>query len=280
MKASRGEDLSRRFVWLNAIVTIVLSAVIVVSVFQFGAEAWKRQRQVGLILAGSKFEAGWNRVQYEGMKAACDALGYELLVRERVGEGEADCQRAVRELSEKHARIVFVTNMTSLAGMRSLVESYPNIRFFGMEMEPSVFEFNRYAVRYIEPCYLAGVLAGLRTKTGRVGYVAPRSGPEFNQAINAFALGVQHVNPGAEVLLAWTGGWENHGAEEQAVRDFKAASVDAMAYFQDGETLPKAAERAGIYFVSIHEKHPACKHEIASIRVNWRKMWLFTRKCG
>ena len=274
MRTSKEEELSKRFFWLNTCVTIVLFVAIVVSVVQFGAEAWKGQRHVGLVLSGEKFENGWNREQYKGLQAACNTLGYELLVQEHAGEGEADCRMAVQALSEKQARVIFVANMTSLNGMKRVAEDYPNIRFFGTEMEPSDFAFNRYGVRYIEPCYLAGILAGLRTKTGRVGYVAPRSGPGFNQAVNAFAMGVHHVNPQAEIFLAWTGSWENREMEEQVVRDFKAVSVDAMSYFQDGDTLPAAAEQAGIYFISLYEKHPEYSHEMGTIRVDWKKMYL------
>ena len=274
MKVSKDEQLARRFFLLNTCVTAVLLLAIVVSVFQFGAAAWKGQRQVGMVLAGGKNETGWNHAQYRGMQEACDILGYGLLLEEHVHEDEASCRRAVRDLVEKRAKVIFMTNTISLESMRNIVKEYPNVKFFGMETSPSVFEFNRYAVRYIEPFYLAGTLAGLRTKTGLVGYAAPFPSPDFYQAINAFALGVQRVNPGAKVLLAWTGGWENRANEEQAVRDFKAASVDVMAYFQDGEVIPTAAERAGIYFVSMFDSYGSRRCRLATIKVDWKKAYL------
>ncbi|MBQ7479472.1 MAG: BMP family ABC transporter substrate-binding protein [Selenomonadaceae bacterium] len=274
MKVSGDEQLAKHFFWLNVCVTAVLLAAIVISVLQFGVAAWEKRQQVGLVLVGSKEDAGWNRVQYRGMQEACKALGYELLLQEDVRDDEASCRKAIRELVEKRAKVVFLTNLISLQETRNIVKEYPNVQFFGMELNPSVFEFKRYAVRYIEPCYLAGILAGLRTKSGFVGYAAPYPGPEFYQAINAFALGVQRVNPNAEVLLVWTGGWENDANEEQAVRDFKAASVDVMAYFQDGETIPAAAERAGIHFISMYEMYPSYQYELAAIKVDWKKSYI------
>lgn len=274
MKVSKDEQLAQRFFRLNTCVTILLLITIVVSVFQFGTVAWNRHQQVGLVLVGRKEDPGWNRTQYRGMKEACDALGFELLIQENVQEGEGNCRKAVQELVQRHAKLVFMTNTTSLRDMKDIVKAYPGLRFFGMELDPSVFEFNRYMVRYVEPFYLAGILAGLRTKTEKVGFVAPSPGPEFCQAINAFTLGVLRIRPQAHVFLAWTGGMENRAGEEQAVRDFKANSVDAMAYFQDGETIPAAADRAGIYFISMYEAYPAYHCRMAAIQVDWKKTYL------
>ncbi len=273
MKVSKDEQLAKRFFRLNACVTAVLLAAIVISVLQFGAAAWERQQQVGLVLVGSKEDAGWNRVQYQGMQAACKMLGCELLLQENIREDEASCRKAVRELVERRTKVIFLANLKPMKDIGEIVKEYPNVRFFTTEMDSSVSDLKRYAVRYIEPCYLAGILAGLRTKSGCIGYAAPYPAPEAYQAINAFTIGVQRVNPNAQVLLAWTGGWENHANEEQAVRDFKAASVDVMAYFQEGETIPAAAERAGIYFISMYEGYPSNPYELAAIKVDWKKAY-------
>ncbi|MBQ1509984.1 MAG: BMP family ABC transporter substrate-binding protein [Selenomonadaceae bacterium] len=273
MKVSKDELLAKRFFRLNACVTVVLLAAIVISVFQFGAAAWEKQQQIGLVLVGSKEDAGWNRAQYQGMQAACKMLGFELLLQENIREDEESCRTAVRELVERRAKVIFLANLKSLRNIGEIVKEYPNVQFFSTEMGLSASEIKRYAVRYIEPCYLAGILAGMRTKSGRIGYVAPYPSPESYQAINAFAIGVQRVKPDAQVLLVWAGGWENQANGEQAVRDFKAASVDVMAYFQEGETIPVAAERAGIYFISMYERYPSNPYELAAIQVDWKKAY-------
>ena len=273
MKISSGDQLARRFYFLNACVTVVLLATIVVSVLHFGAAAWKEPWHVGLVLVGEKTDPGWNMAQYRGMQAACNALGYELLLQEGVRSDAENCRKAIRELAERRANIIFLTNLISAKDMKDMVNEYPHVQFFGMEMDPSSLEPNRYAVRYVEPFYLAGILAGLRTKTGQTGYIAPYPDPEFFQAVNAFAIGVQRVNPSAQVLLAWSGGWENHAAEEQAVRDLKSSSVDVLAYFQDGETIPAAAEREKIDFVSMYGPYSNYSHRLATIRVDWKKTY-------
>lgn len=273
MSVSRDELLARRFFHLNVCVALVLLVAIVGSIFQFGVEAWKGQRQVGLILPGGKADMGWNSAHYRGMKAACDSLGYDLVLRENVPEDAAACREAIQSLVEKRAKVIFLTNISSLDTVSDVVREYPNIRFFGIGTDSSETEVHRYAVRYVEPFYLAGVLAGLRTKTGRVGYVAPYSDPVFNQCVNAFVLGVQKVRPDAQVFLAWTGGWENPANGERAVWDFKAASVDVLGYMQDGDTLPLAADRAGIHFISLYGTYPSSRYGMAAITVDWKKAY-------
>ena len=61
-----------------------------------------------------------------------------------------------------------------------------------------------YYGRLYEVKFLVGMLAGILSDSGRIGYIADF--PIFGTAaaVNAFALGVQMVYPEAKVLLAWS----------------------------------------------------------------------------
>lgn len=262
----------RRFYLLNAIVTIILLIAVFISIKQFGTQAWESKISIGLVLSGGKDEQGWNREQYRGMKSACDELGYNLSVQENVSV--TDNSRVVKELAEKGVRLIFLTNACTPEDLQTFIKQYPRIRFYTIESTFISSNVSQYSIRYIDLRYLSGVIAGIRTKTNIIGYVAPTPTAPVMQGINAFTLGVQRVNPFAQVLLIWTGSVDNPTNEEQAVNRLKAHNADVLSYFQSGNTVPMTAERVGIDFLSFHESYPDCKHFLGAITANWKLAYM------
>lgn len=60
-----------------------------------------------------------------------------------------------------------------------------------------------YYPRTYEVTYLLGILAGVLTKTDRVGYVAANPVYGIPAAVNAYAQGLKTVRPDAKVVLRW-----------------------------------------------------------------------------
>ncbi|MBR6268702.1 MAG: BMP family ABC transporter substrate-binding protein [Selenomonadaceae bacterium] len=273
MKTSTDEQLARRFHLLNTCVTVVLMAAIIISITNFGREAWIGAKQVGFIMTGSHNDHGWNRAKFRGINYVCNEFGYDLLLRENVPISGQEFQRTVEELADKGTKTIFLASSYHSDEVERLAMKYPRIQFHGIDVKPALDNIHKYSVRYIELRYLSGIIAGLHTKTNHIGYVAPFSCPEVNQGINAFALGVQSVNPKADILLVWTGDWDNPSNEQQAVHNLRALHADVLAYHQDGDVVPVAAERAGISFISFHESYPNYKFFLAGITANWSSIY-------
>lgn len=266
------DDLHKRFYVLNTCVTILLLAAIFISISQFGAQAWRGRQQIGFIIPGSKDEIGWNRVQYQGILEACKELDYDLILQENVPAGNND--KIVETLAQKGAKLIFFANTTPVGDIEKFSNKYPNIRFYVIESTFALSNISKYSIDYINLRYISGVLAGLRTKTNKIGYIAPFRNAPIMQGINAFTLGVQRVNPEAQVILTWIGSINSPQTEEQAVRNLKAERVDVISYFQHGQTVPDAAERAEIDFIAFHESYPNYKHCLASIETDWKAAYL------
>jgi len=60
-----------------------------------------------------------------------------------------------------------------------------------------------YYPRTYEVTYLLGMLAGIMTKTGHIGYVAANPVYGVPAAINAFAQGMKSVRPAGRIWLRW-----------------------------------------------------------------------------
>lgn len=266
------DKMARRFYLLNFAVTIVLLIAIFVSIHQFGGENWHEQKPVAVILPGEKSQVGWNKTQYLAAKSVCEEFDYNLILRENVFSDFDSCHKVVEELSQRGVNNIFFVNGLHLYDLREFEKLYPKITFTTIESISVLWGGGSHSILAFEGSYLAGILAGFHTKTNKIGYIAPYSDSEVNQNINAFALGVKRVNPDAEILLNWTGGWNNPSSEEQAVQNLKARRVDVLCYHQNGDTVPKTAERAGIYFIGFNETNPNSNYFLATVKIDWQQI--------
>lgn len=248
----------------------LLAVLFVVAVFRLSAEPEAAPPKVGFIIPGDIRSPGWNASHYEGVRAACDARGAELLVRDRVLENTGACPAAVRELAEEGCGLILLASFGYPAEVRSLVEQYPNVSFAATS-GPSSANMTAYFIRIYQARYLAGALAGMKTKSGVIGYVAARPNPEVNRGINAFALGAQRMNPNAKVVVAWTGGWEDPAKEAAlAERLIREKGADLITYHQDDAAAAEAADRLGVDSIVFNASIPeGLTHALASIRCGW-----------
>ena len=100
-----------------------------------------------------------------------------------------------------------------------------------------------YYARLYEAKFLSGMLAGILTETGKIGYLAdyPIYGTIAN--INAFAMGARTVNPEVKLYLRWTSQEENREAIYHLMFN------DGVDYISDQDMItPRHASRKfGMY---------------------------------
>ena len=100
-----------------------------------------------------------------------------------------------------------------------------------------------------EPRFLSGLVAGLKTESNKIGYVAAFEIPEVVRGINAFALGVAAVNPDAEVDVRWTHTWYDPAKEKEAAKALLDTGCDVIAQHQDTAGPQQAAEENGAFAI-------------------------------
>lgn len=92
-----------------------------------------------------------------------------------------------------------------------------------------------------EGCFLAGALAGLVTKTGKIGFVGGMQIPLVKQYEAGFRAGVAATNPQASLLVNYTGSFTHFALGKQVGQDlvakgpdviFAAAGVDGLGAIQ------------------------------------------------
>lgn len=231
---------------------IVLAAVIVmIAAAGFTTNAAPK---VGLIITGKTTDIGWNGAHYNGVVYACEKLDTKLIVKEDVEEGSGRCVEAIHELVKEGAKMIILSSYSYPTEAKEVIKSYPEIAFYGISSEYVEDNLTSYFGRMYQARYLTGIIAGLQTKGGSIGYVAAMPNNEVNRGINSFTLGVKSVNPSATVYVSWTNSWNDGEKETAAVNKLiNEKNADVITYHQNQHYAAQAADKAGVYSIGYNQ---------------------------
>lgn len=235
------------------ILFIILLAIIIAELLLMGKTFTKKEK-IGFIITGSIDEGGWNGMHYEGASAACEEIGVELLVKENIKEFCGECGPAVEELVGKGCKMIILTSFGYVEEVKDIINKYPDVAFYGNFFNYHADNVTSYFSRMYQARYLAGIVAGMQTQTGNIGYVAAMPTSEVNRGINAFTLGVRRVNPEAVVTVAWSDAWDDEETERrQADALIENVGVDVLTYHQNKTYVAEEAEKYGIFSIGYHQ---------------------------
>ena len=119
-------------------------------------------------------------------------------------ETDAQCMDGIEKARADGCTVIFTTSPRFLGPSIKAGMKYPQLKILNCSLNSYSGHLRTYYGRLYESKFLVGMLAGILTTTDSIGYVAdfPIFGATAN--INAFALGVQTVNPAAKIHLAWS----------------------------------------------------------------------------
>jgi len=116
--------------------------------------------------------------------------------------------------------------------------------------------------------YIAGVAAGLMTKTNVLGYVAPSQYPGDVLDINAYALGCQSVDPKCTVKVIFDNSYFNPPADTQATETLISSGADVIRNWVDDPSFCKVAAADHVYAVgNFNDFHSACASSVITSTV-------------
>jgi basic membrane protein A and related proteins len=152
----------------------------------------------------------------------------ELLVSEKVdlavGVGFM-IENAIEAAAKKHPGTRFLLIDSPLLDAQNRPFTLPNVR--------------TVVFREHEGSFLAGALAGLVTKTGRVGFVGGMSIPLIRKFEAGFMAGVETVNPTAaeQAKRVYTGSFDDSSAGKRAALDLYNQGVDIVFHAAGADGL-------------------------------------------
>ncbi|MDH5502442.1 MAG: BMP family ABC transporter substrate-binding protein [Acidimicrobiia bacterium] len=193
-------------------------------------------------------DLGWTYSHEQG-RLAVEALdGVETTFIENVEEGP-DAERVIREFAQAGNDIIITTSFGYMDPTLAVAGEFPDVQFVHISGFKNAPNMSNVFGRMYQPRYLTGMIAGAQTESNIIGYVAAFPIPEVIRGINAFTLGVQAVNPDAEVRVVWTNTWFGPPEEKEAAEALLDAGADVIAQHQDTTEPQKAAADRGGYSV-------------------------------
>lgn len=225
--------------------TLAMACVLVVS----AAFAADKEFKVGFVYVSPVGEAGWSHAHDQGRKALDGTPGVTTAFQEAVPEGP-DAERVLTAMARKGFDMIVAASYGYMDSVNKVAKQFPKTIFMhcsGFKREsPNV---GTYFGRIYQARYLAGLTAGAMTKSKTIGYVAAFPIPEVIRGVNAFALGVQAVNPEAQVRVVWTKTWYDPATEKEAAKSLLDVGADVIAMHQDSPGPMEAAQERGAWAI-------------------------------
>lgn len=253
-----------------------LAAVFVISILLKDFVFDDSKIKVGILLPGDVNERGWNNENYKGVSAACKANGLELLYKDNVPEFSGSVELAVDWLVNAGAKTVFLSSYNYSKSLENYIKDHPDIEFFDVSSKLHLKNVTPYFVRVYQARYLSGIIAGMKTVTSRIGYIAAIDNQENNRSIAAFTMGVKSVNPNATVYVMYVNSWNDEAiAKAYAKNLITSKRVDVITCQQNqSEAIEKTTSEFGIYFIGfLYMVDGASDHMLTSVKVNWAPLY-------
>ena len=236
------------------LILFVILLLVIIAVLSLMGKEYTKKEKIGFIITGYADESGWNGMHYKGVSAACEELGVELLVKENIKEFQGECEPAIDELADEGCKMIILTSYNYAEEAMDAINRHSDISFYNNCFICHTDNVTSYFSRMYQARYLAGIVAGMKTETNKIGYVAAMPEVEVNRGINAFTLGVKRVNPKASVTVAWSNSWDDEKEErKQANNLIKNIGVDVITYHQNKAYVAEEAEKANIYSIGYHQ---------------------------
>lgn len=187
----------------------------------------------------------------QGMQANLGLKDEQIVRKINISDSDtAATKTAIEECIAEGCNIVFTTSYGYMDTTEALAAEYSDVYFsHGTGYKSNETNFNNYFGRIYQARYLAGIAAGLKTESGKIGYVAAY-GTELAETcsgINAFALGVQSVNPDATVYVKTLSSWYDPANETAYAEALIEMGCDVIAQHCDTANPQVAAQNAGVY---------------------------------
>lgn len=238
----------------------------------------KENIKVGVLYISDPDEgSGYSYTHDLGIVGMQENLGLsdDQIERKIVDDSDAKAtEEAIEACISDGCNIIFTTSWGYMETTAEMAEKYPDIYFsHGTGYMSNGKNFNNYFGRIYQVRYLSGIVAGMNTKSDKVGYVAAQdsSNPEVTGGIDAFAIGVAAVNPEAKIYVAVTNSWDDPDKEKAASEQLLDMGCDVMAQHCDTPYPQTLAQERGVYGIGYNsdmskETPDAC---LTSVIWNW-----------
>ncbi|MCL1965043.1 MAG: BMP family ABC transporter substrate-binding protein [Firmicutes bacterium] len=265
-------------------ILVVLVMVLGLTSVAFAEEVTKENIKLGFVHISDPSDMGYTYNHDVGTKVMMEAVGLredQVINKYNVSENPGECGAAINELIDAGCNMIFGTSFGFGDAMLPAAQEHPEIEFChatgyyaAMYNLPN---YHNYFASIYEARYLAGIAAGLKTQTNKLGYVAAFPFAEVISGYTSFYLGAKSVNPDVEMFVMYTNSWNDPTVEAQVAKALIDMGADVISQHSDSTAPATTAETNGVFQVGYNaDMIPAAPNaSLVSARVDWSKYLIF-----
>ncbi|APT56230.1 BMP family ABC transporter substrate-binding protein [Roseomonas gilardii] len=220
---------------------------------------------------GGKFDKSFNEAVHNGAQTFTKATGIE--VREFEPQNDTQREQALRNLARRGQTPIVAVGFNQASALKVVAAEFPKLHFIILDTVVEAPNVQSVVFREEQGSYLAGMLAALRSGTGKIGFVGGMDIPLIRKFACGYVQGAKAAKPGIEVLQNMTGStptaWNDpvRGAELTRSQIERGADVIFQAAGATGIGVLQAASDAGKYGIGVdsNQNHLHPGHVLTSM---------------
>ena len=210
---------------------------------------------------GGKFDKSFNEAAYAGAERWAQESGGSY--RELEMQSEAQREQALRRLAETGSNPIIMVGFAFGDVLTKIAGDYPETKFGIIDMVVEAANVQSVVFTEEQGSYLAGVMAGMASDSGTVGFIGGMDIPLIHKFECGFAQGFKSVQPEGKVVINYTGttpaAWNDpvKGGELARAQKSQGADVIYAAAGGTGIGVLQAAADEGILAVGVDSNQNA-----------------------
>ncbi|MFQ5911920.1 MAG: BMP family protein [Nitrospinota bacterium] len=255
---------------LSFVLAVLLSVALLPSV------TWAQKTKAVLLLTAVATSGNWDVEGYKAFKAMGDKYGMETSVVERASYAKAS--QIMRDYASRGYGLIIAHSAGYGGAAIEVAREFPKswfVIFSDLRSTGGRKNVAGWAFNWNEYGYLEGTLAGLMTKSNKIGIVAPIPIPSITRLLGGFMDGVKSVNTKAQVDVIWVQSWSDPAKGKEAALQLVARGADLLTHTSNitGWGIFEAAKQKKVWTIGnfSDESERAPQHVITSGILDFRR---------
>jgi basic membrane protein A and related proteins len=204
---------------------------------------------------GGKNDKSFGQAAWEGAERWKKETGKPYLEFEIANATQRE--QAARRFAQRGADPVVGVGFPQASSIEAVAKDFPNQKFAIVDMVVALPNVQSFVFREHEGAFLAGMLAALASKTGKLGFVGGQDIPLVRKVLCGYEQGARFANPKVLVISAMTGttnaAWTDpaRGAELTKAQAAQGADVIMAAAGTTGLGVLQTAKDLGLLGVGV-----------------------------
>ena len=216
----------------------LICTILLAGVLTCGASLAMAFKPAVLFDMGGKFDKSFNEGIWNGLEKFRKETGIKY--REFEVRQEAQREQFLRKLASRGSDPILAVGFGQADAVAKVAKEFPNTRFSIIDVgwldAPNI---QGIAFKEHEGSFLVGVLAAMKSKTGKVGFVGGMDIPLIHKFACGYVQGVKHINSGTTVFQKMTGttpaAWSDPARGAQLAKTMYDSGAD-IVYAAAGST--------------------------------------------